>query len=108
MREEDKPFICYRKGRWSFQIAPRNAAGVRASLFWMLALLPIMGLFFWALDRAPNDETMWLYTAIYVGAMLVWSIAMIRWMKARSEMVDMAELMAIKRERDAAKKRHGR
>jgi hypothetical protein len=108
MRDEDKPFIYYQHGRWSFRIAPRNARGVRASILWVMALAPIVALFIWAMNTAPNSRIMGFYTAIYVAAMLAWSIAMLRWMKARSEIVNFEELMQIKRERDAVNKRRDR
>jgi Flp pilus assembly protein TadB len=104
MREEDKPFVCYQRGRWSFKIAPRNAAGVRASIVWMLALAPIIGLFVWAMNVAQSSTHIVTYTALYLAAMLVWAVSMIRWMKARSEIVDLEELMQIKRERDEGAK----
>ncbi len=107
MRDEDKPFIFYRTGKWSFKIAPRNAAGVRATLCWVLALAPIVGLFIWALSTAPNDGIMKLYIVIYGAAMLAWSFAMFRWTKARSEIVDFDELIRLKRELDRAEKRTG-
>jgi membrane protein YdbS with pleckstrin-like domain len=108
MRDEDKPFIYYKTGLWSFKIAPRNAAGFRASIIWVLALAPIFGLFAWALNEAPNYRFVGLFTVIYVATILAWAFAMFRWMKARSEIVDMAELLEIKREQDLIKKRRGR
>ncbi len=108
MRDEDKPFIYYRTGKWAFKIAPRNGAGLRATIIWVLALVPIVVLFIWAMSSAPNGRIQGLYTMIYVVAMLGWSIAMFLWMKARSEIVDFDELIQIKREQDRAKKRSGR
>jgi hypothetical protein len=29
MREEDKPFICYRQGKWGMKIVPRGGAVAR-------------------------------------------------------------------------------
>ena len=104
MSEEDKPFIYYKTGRWSFKIAPRNAAGLRASIFWVLALAPIAGLFIWAINRAQTDVVRALYIGLYIAAMLLWSMAMLRWMKARSEIVDFNELLQIKREQDRIRK----
>jgi hypothetical protein len=37
----------------------------------------------------------------------LWAFAMIRYMKARSEIVDMDSLIQLKREQDAKKKRRG-
>lgn len=110
MRDEDKPFICYQQG-WNIKIMPRNAAGWRALGLWMLVLLlPSFALIPIAirLDDTPQEHlAIWAMVPL-LAIMAVTSVAMIRWMKARSEIVDMDELLAIKRERDAAKKRHGR
>lgn len=108
MRDEDKPFIFYRTGKWSFKIAPRNAEGVRATIFWVLALIPVTGLFMWMMNGAQTDALTTLYIILYIAAIVLWSLAMMRWMKARSEIVDFEELLQIKREQDRAKKRSGR
>ena len=39
MRDEDKPFICTRKGRWTMQISPRNRAGWLWLTLWVVAFL---------------------------------------------------------------------
>jgi RsiW-degrading membrane proteinase PrsW (M82 family) len=108
MRNEDKPFIYYKTGRWSFKIAPRNAAGVRATIAWTLLLAPIAVPFIWALNGEKTDALKALYIALYIAAMLLCSILMMRWMKARSEIVDFEELLQIKRAQDLAKKKSGR
>jgi uncharacterized membrane protein len=108
MRDEDKPFIFYRTGKWSFKIAPRNAQGVRATFLWVLALIPITWLFMWAINGAQSDALNTLYILLYIAAIMLWSFAMMRWMKSRSEIVDFEELLQIKREQDRAKKRSSR
>jgi hypothetical protein len=107
MEDADKPFVCYKDG-WSLKIVPRAAAGWWALLAWMLALAPICALFIFAMSREPSGPLIALYIAAYLIALALWSVAMIRWMKARSEIVDVAELMKLKRERDLAKRRAGR
>lgn len=110
MRDEDKPFICYQQG-WNIKIMPRNATGWRALGLWMLALmLPSIALIPIAirLDDTPQEHLVIWAIVPLLAITAITSVAMIRWMKARSEIVDMDELMAIKRERDAVKKRHGR
>ncbi len=105
MREEDKPFVCYRTGRWRMKIVPRNAAGYRGMFVWMLSLIPIVVVFIWAISSEPSGAFLALIVGSYILALLGWVIAMIRWMKARSEIVNLEELLALKRERDAAAKR---
>lgn len=105
MRDEDKPFIWYKKGKWSFEIAPRNAAGWMATGAWLLGLAPIVGTFIWALSEAETDPVRTLIICLYIAAMLGWVVAMARWMKPRCEIVDLQELLQIKRERDAERRR---
>lgn len=104
MREEDKPFILYKSG-FGFRIVPRNAAGYRATFVWMLLLAPIVGAFIYVVAQVEDGTTHAIATGIYIAAMLAWSILGIRFMKARSEVVDMRELLEIKRERDRNRNR---
>jgi hypothetical protein len=104
MAGEDKPFVCIKRG-WAMQIIPRNAAGWRALAAWMLALAPIAGLYIWALSDDPGTEDVVVATVLYSVVMAIWAIAMIRWTKARSEVIDLNELIAWKKERDEARKR---
>jgi hypothetical protein len=62
----------------------------------------------WLMNGAPTVALTTLYIILYIAAMLLWSLAMMRWMKARSEIVDFEEILQIKREQDRAKKRSGR
>ena len=101
MEDKDKPFICYQSG-WSLKIVPRGAAGWWSVAAWMLALAPICGLFIWAMSRDPSRGQQIALVAAYLAALALWSVAMIRWMRARSEVIDVAELLALKRERDRA------
>ena len=108
MRDEEKPFICYKSGRWSFKIEPRNAEGWRATALWLLGLIPIVGSSMWITASRPGGMLLWLCVGLFAVAMLLWAVAMIRWMKARSEIIDIDDLLQIKRERDATNKRKGR
>jgi hypothetical protein len=108
MRDEEKPFICYKTGRWSFKIEPRNAEGWRATALWLAGLIPIGGSSMWITANRPTGILLWLYIGLFTVAMLLWAVGMIRWMKARSEIVDIDELLQIKRERDAEQRRKGR
>ena len=101
MREEDKPFICY-KSRWSLKIQPRNAAGWKATGYWVLALVPIVGLFVLGMSTKPGAGLATVYGVLYAAGMGLWVWSMVRWMKARSEVVDLDALLAIKKQQDEA------
>lgn len=110
MRDGDKPFICYKQG-WNIKILPRNAEGWRALCLWMLALMgPTFALLPIAisLDDTPQESAVfwWLVPMLLITGLI--AAAMIRWMMARSEIVDINALLEIKREQDRAKKRSGR
>jgi hypothetical protein len=112
MRDEDKPFICYKQG-WSMTITPRNAEGWRLFAIWMVPLFAATGLFVWISFQAQKhgwSETniLLLATLGFLPATLIWAIAMIRWMMARSEIIDVNGLIEIKREQDIARKKRGR
>ena len=105
MSDADKPFIAYRRGRWSTKVVPRNAAGWRAILMWLLALAPIVGLFIWYVGKHPGGQAFWVAQALYLLAMIGWGVALYRWTIARAEIVDLDERMAIKRDRDRNRRR---
>lgn len=105
MSKRDMPFVAYRQGRWSLKIMPRNAAGWRTLIVWMLALAPITGLFLWFASGEPEGVPLWTGLAAYLVAMMVWGLGMMRWMLARSEIVDLEDLLAFKRAQDDAKRR---
>lgn len=104
MREADKPFVCYRQG-WAMKIVPRNAAGWRAFGLWMASLLPLIGLFVAGMALEPGPRTQIGIVAVFLAASGLWAFAMIRWMLARSEIVQIDELLQLKRERDERNKR---
>jgi uncharacterized membrane protein len=110
MREEDKPFICYRQGKWGMKIVPRGGAGWRLMAYWTGLFLAILGLFILAstvmeANGKSDNQIALLIVPPFLVATLIWTVAMIRWMYVRSEIIDMEELIAIKRARDAAAKR---
>lgn len=112
MRDEDKPFVCYKQG-WNIKITPRNAEGWRLFAIWMVPFFTAIGVFVWISVVAEKHgwrESSILLIALlgFLPAILIWVVTMIRWMKARSEIVDFEELLQIKREQDRAKKRSGR
>jgi hypothetical protein len=107
MREEDKPFVMYRRGLMNFTIVPRGVAGWSQFAVWM-ALLAVLTTAFAIYSEAHKDSSeMTIALVLYIAAMLIWTLGGIWWMKARAEVVDMQELLKLKRELDA-KRRKGR
>jgi hypothetical protein len=111
MRDEDKPFICY-KSKWSIKIMPRNAAGWWYMIYWMLPFFAMVAATIWisaALKSNGTDEQkiVAIVLAGFVVLTTIWTIALIRWTKSRSEIIDMDELVALKRDLDR-NKRHRR
>lgn len=88
MREEDMPFICVKRG-WQMNIKPRNAEGWRQLAFWMLALVMITAPFIWAMSTHPRPALVAVFLLFYLGAVGTWTINMIRWMLARSQVIDL-------------------
>ena len=107
MRDEDKPFTCYKQG-WNIKITPRNGAGWKALGIWMLGLLlPTFAFIPLAVhfDDTPQEHiVLWALAPMLLLTALI-SIAMIRWMMARSEIIDVNGLIEIKREQDRKAKR---
>ncbi len=105
MSDMNKPFLLYREGWGSFRIVPRGWAGWRMILVWMLFMVPIVGALIAFATTQPQGA--WLYSglALFVIAMAVWGIGGTVWMRRHSEVVDVEELLALKRERDAQRRR---
>jgi hypothetical protein len=108
MREEDKPFICY-KSKWSVKIMPRNAAGWRYTLYWMLPFFAMVAGTIWIstiLESNGTDEQKIVAVVVtsFVVLSTAWAVALIRWTRNRSEIIDMDELVALKRELDRSNK----
>jgi hypothetical protein len=106
MREQDKPFILTRYGWGGFNIEPRNARGWRLMLTWLALPLPLIGGFALFAEKQPESPAFAAVLAGFIIAMSVWAIGGIIWMRARSETVDVEELLKLKREAD--RKRRGR
>ncbi len=104
MREEDKPFICYKQGRWSMKIVPRGIEGWRLLGLWALPFLVLTGGHIALVASAPDDEGFvgWA-TFVFLGLIAVWAFVMIRWMLARSEVINLADLLELKRKQDRDK-----
>lgn len=113
MRDEDKPFICYQQNKYLFQITPRNAAGWRAFALWMLPFMAATAGFVAIVavmdEKGASATTINLtMTVPFLIGTLIWSIAMIRWMKARSQIIDANALAQFKQEQERRAKKHGR
>lgn len=112
MRDEEKPFVYYKSGS-GVKISPRNAAGWRAFAVWMFALFCATGVFVWttivADEAGWDDRNILLFLTLpFLLVTGVWALVMIRYMKARSEIVDLDSLLQIKRDIDRADKRKRR
>ena len=106
MVEEDKMFTCVKSGV-NIKITPRNAAGWRALGLWMAGFFAVLAVFLVSIERVHSGAAQGGLTALFLLATAIWVVTMIRWMMARSEMIDVKELLALKRELDR-QKRQGR
>lgn len=109
MAESDKPFVCYRQGRWAMKIMPRGGEGWRLTAMWLAFYALLSGLYVWVVARNPDDETfVGQMTAGFIVVTAIWAIAMIRWMLARSEVINLDELLALKRAREREEQKRQR
>jgi uncharacterized membrane protein len=113
MRDEERPFICYQQSKYLFQITPRNAAGWRAMGLWMLPYFAATAVL--VAITAKMDASGASATAINLAAVLpfllgtaIWCIAMIRWMKARSQIIDAKAVAKFQQEQERQAKKRGR
>lgn len=104
MTDSDKPFICYKSGL-NLKITPRNAAGWRSFAVWMAAILGLTGGFVVLVTRSLTPDQIIYATVGFTILILALSVAMIRWMYVRSEVVDLNELLELKRERERQARR---
>lgn len=105
MREQQKPFVLYRRGPMNFSIVPRGVAGWAQFGVWMLLLVPITVWFVIHAEAHEGTPQLYIGLALFLGATAIWSLAMIWWMKARAEVVDLEELLKLKREADRKRRR---
>ncbi len=106
MRDEDKPFILIRHRWGGFNIEPRNARGWRLMLTWIALPLPLLGGFALLVQKQPEGPVFVAALSGFIIAMAAWAIGGIIWMRARAEVVDVQELLRLKREQE--RKRRGR
>jgi hypothetical protein len=62
MREQDKPFVLYRRGPWNFTIVPRGASGWAQFGVWMALLVPLV--LWFENHEAAHDRGAELYTGL--------------------------------------------
>jgi len=105
MREEDKPFVMYRRGALNFTIVPRGMKGWTQFAVWMALLVPLLLWFTHYVAKHSEGPDFTIGLAIYLGGMLAWTVGGIWWMKARAEVVDLQELLKLKREQDRKRRR---
>lgn len=107
MAESELPFIGYRSGL-GIKFVPRNRAGWIALGWWTAAMLIMTGLFVALIARVGDGPAaMWL-TGGYLVLTALWGWTMYVWIKRRSEIVDVEELLRLKREAETRDRRRGR
>jgi hypothetical protein len=92
MRDEDKPYICYHQSWWNMRIVPRNAAGWRGLGLWMLPFFGATAVFsaiVVEMEKKGASDAIIIFamTVPFVIGTIIWSVAMTRWMKARSQVI---------------------
>ncbi len=98
MRDEDKPFVLYRRGPGNFNIVPRGRKGWGLMGLWLILLVPVVAAFAIYAEGREGEPEFFVALGLFLAAMLVWTVAMVRWMKARSEVVDVGQMLEMKRE----------
>ena len=98
MRDEDKPFVMYRRGPWNFNIVPRGVKGWALMGVWLALLAPILIVFERYAEALQGTPMFLVAVGLFVLAVLIWSLAMIAWMKARAEVINVTDMLRQKRE----------
>ena len=91
MREDDLPFVAYRRGRFGLNIVPRNADGWRAILLWTLPYLLVTAGYVAMVASSSGARHLALFTSLFVFLSLVWSVALIRWSYARAQIIQVKD-----------------
>lgn len=107
MADEKKPFVCYKSG-WNIKISPQTGVGWIMFGWWMAAMALLTGGFVWLMRGDPQGARLAAFVTLYALAMTLWALAMARWMYLRSDVIDMQDLLKLKRELDAKNGRRGR
>lgn len=107
MRDEDKPFVLYRRGPWNFTIMPRGKAGWTQFGVWMAVFaVPTIAFAVYG-ERVEGRPEFWAALTLYLTAILAWSVASIRWMIARAEVIDVGKVLRQQREDERTRRRGG-
>lgn len=100
MRDQDKPFVLYRRGPFNFTIMPRGLKGWGQFAVWIALLVPLV-LWFDNYAAAHSDgRELYAGLAAFFGGMVVWTLGGIWWMRARAEEVDVNAMLELKRKQD--------
>lgn len=97
MRDSEKPFVLYRRGPMNFHIVPRGIKGWVQFGIWMAMLAPPTIAFTFYAEAHEGTPQFWVGLALYLVATLIWAVAGIWWMKARAEVIDVEEMLRLKR-----------
>ncbi len=108
MRDKGKPFVLYRRGPMNFTIVPRGVKGWLQFGVWLALLVPMILRF--ADQHARDDAGSQFYAAlgVFLFGLLFWSIAMIWWMIARADVVDVPVRLRDKQRGARKRRRRGR
>ncbi len=87
MREDDLPFIAYRRGRFGVNIVPRNAEGWRAIVLWSLPYLALLAGYLALVTRPSGQRHLAVFVTLFVFLSLVWAAALARWCYARAQII---------------------
>ncbi|MFN4020153.1 MAG: hypothetical protein ACK4IC_06515 [Erythrobacter sp.] len=108
MRDQDKPFVMYRRSRFNFNIVPRGLKGWLWLGLWLGLLAPPTIAFISYAEAHEGTPQFIIALVLFLLVTVAWSIAMIWWMKARAEIIDVNALIALKRETGRKEQRRGR
>ena len=105
MRDADKPFVMYRRGPWNFTIVPRGTRGWTQFGVWMaIFALPTIAFAVYA-EAHEGEPEFFVALVLYLLATLLWSLAVVIWMKARAEVIDVTDILRQKREMERKRRR---
>lgn len=107
MRDEDKPFVLYRRGAFNFTIVPRGVKGWVQFAIWMVLLAPPAIAFALYAEAHEGRPEFAIALALFLLATLVWGAGGMLWMKARAEVIDVDALLRQKRDAGQAARPKG-
>jgi hypothetical protein len=97
MRDADKPFVMYRRSRFNFNIVPRGPRGWFQLGLWLALLAPTTIAFAVYAEAHEGKPAFYVALGVYMVALLIWSVALTFWAKARTEVVDVEEMLRLQR-----------